>query len=267
MRSPNNGSLFSKAGIQTDDKGNSSFYPLSIQWGPYTANGKNVRKTSIAGDIVNGKQQNRSYYGNTAKIANAYDLTAFDNAYNAVKKTGKDIPIIASVNCSGPVILKEIENRSDAIIASFSVSDQAIFDIINGKSEPKGLLPMQFPADMDTVEANKEDVAGDVKCYKDSQGNTYDVAYGLNWSGLINDERVKTYNPSRPVTDVPSKVEPEKPEDKTTPEETVTKPKTSEPKKSEPKTSDETNFVPYIGLATLTAAISGYIVLKKKKED
>ena len=48
MRSPNNGSLFSKAGIQTKD-GKSSFYPLSLQWSSYTADGKNVRKTSIAG--------------------------------------------------------------------------------------------------------------------------------------------------------------------------------------------------------------------------
>ena len=42
-------------------------------------------------DIVDGKQQNRSYYGNTSKIANEYDLTAFNNAYEAVKKTGKNI--------------------------------------------------------------------------------------------------------------------------------------------------------------------------------
>ena len=46
------------------------------------------------------------------------------------------------------------------------------FDIINGKSEPKGLLPLQFSwQNMDTVEANKEDVAGDLVCYKDTQGN------------------------------------------------------------------------------------------------
>ena len=173
-----------------------------------------------------------------------------------MKKTGKNIPIVASVNCSGPVILSEIESRCDAILASFSVSDQAIFDIINGKSEPKGLLPMQFPANMDTVEANKEDVAGDLVCYKDAEGNTYDVAYGLNWSGLIDDDRVKTYNPDRPVTD---KVKDENNDKEQTPDK-------SEQGKN-PQTSDETNILPFAGLASLALITGVGVFLKKKKED
>ena len=31
-----------------------------------------------------------------------------------------------------------------------------------------------------------------IRCV-DAEGNTYDFAYGLNWSGVIDDERVKTY--------------------------------------------------------------------------
>ncbi|WP_226986364.1 hypothetical protein, partial [Thomasclavelia ramosa] len=37
--------------------------------------------------------------------------------------------------------------------------------------------------------------------YRGTQGNTYDVACGLNWSGISDDERVQTYNPDRPTTD------------------------------------------------------------------
>ena len=29
-------------------------------------------------------------------------------------------------------------------------------------------------------------------CYVDAEGNTYDFAFGMNWSGVINDERVAT---------------------------------------------------------------------------
>ena len=32
-----------------------------------------------------------------------------------------------------------------------------------------------------------------MECYVDANGNTYDFAFGLNWSGVINDERVQTY--------------------------------------------------------------------------
>lgn len=37
------------------------------------------------------------------------------------------------------------------------------------------------------------DTPRDMRCYKDSDGNVYDFAYGLNWKGVINDERVKKY--------------------------------------------------------------------------
>ena len=70
----------------------------------------------------------------------------------------------------------------------------AMFDIITGKAEPSGLLPLQMPADMDTVEAQYEDVPRDMECYVDSEGNTYDFTFGMNWSGVINDERVAAYN-------------------------------------------------------------------------
>jgi beta-glucosidase len=43
------------------------------------------------------------------------------------------------------------------------------------------------------VETQFEDVPRDMKCYTDSEGNVYDFAFGLNWSGVIDDERVATY--------------------------------------------------------------------------
>ena len=52
---------------------------------------------------------------------------------------------------------------------------------------------MQLPADMKTVELQMEDVPFDMECYVDAAGNAYDFAYGLNWSGHIDDERVRKY--------------------------------------------------------------------------
>jgi beta-glucosidase len=54
-----------------------------------------------------------------------------------------------------------------------------------GMHEPSGRLPIQFPADMDTVEAQFEDVAKDVTPYTDAAGNVYDYGFGLSWSGVI----------------------------------------------------------------------------------
>jgi len=54
-------------------------------------------------------------------------------------------------------------------------------------------LPCQLPADMRTVEEQCEDLPYDMDCYVDADGNAYDFAFGLNWSGVIKDERVKKY--------------------------------------------------------------------------
>jgi hypothetical protein len=51
------------------------------------------------------------------------------------------------------------------------------------------LLPFQMPRDMETVEAQAEDVGRDMIPYTDSAGRTWDFAYGLNWHGIIDDER------------------------------------------------------------------------------
>ena len=105
----------------------------------------------------------------------------------------KDKPVVVILSCQKPVVLGEFEKYADAILVSFGVEPQAYLDVISGQYEPSGLLPVQFPADMETVEQQFEDSPRDMKCYTDSQGNTYDFAFGLNWSGVIDDERVRKY--------------------------------------------------------------------------
>ena len=75
--------------------------------------------------------------------------------------------------------------------------------------EPTGLLQFQMPKDMDTVEAQLEDVPRDMDCYTDSEGNTYDFCFGLNWSGVIDDERTKTYK-AAPLTKPEAEVKADK---------------------------------------------------------
>ena len=74
------------------------------------------------------------------------------------------------------------------------MSDDAAAQILAGKVEPSALLCQTQPISMDAVDQDKEDVPRDVEPYVDAAGNAYAFAYGLNWSGVINDERVATYN-------------------------------------------------------------------------
>jgi beta-glucosidase len=50
-----------------------------------------------------------------------------------------------------------------------------------------------MPADMRTVEEQFEDVPLDMKSHVDSEGNVYDFGFGLNWVGIISDERTEKY--------------------------------------------------------------------------
>ena len=85
----------------------------------------------------------------------------------------------------------------DDLVEAVQTSDmpdkQAVLDIISGRREPSALLPMQLPADMKTVEQQHEDVPRDMVYYTDSEGNTYDFAFGLDWKGVIRDARVEKY--------------------------------------------------------------------------
>jgi beta-glucosidase len=66
-------------------------------------------------------------------------------------------------------------------------------DIISGKAEPSGPLPFQMPKNMETVEAQCEDVPQDMEPYTDESGASWNFAYGLNWQGVIADARVRKY--------------------------------------------------------------------------
>jgi beta-glucosidase len=90
-------------------------------------------------------------------------------------------------------VLSELEPFADGIFIDFGVQSQAIFDLVSGNTEPSGLLPIEFPANMETVETHCEDVPFDMEVYVDQAGNAYQYAFGMNWSGKIQDERTKKY--------------------------------------------------------------------------
>ncbi len=47
---------------------------------------------------------------------------------------------------------------------------------------------------MEVVEAQLSDVPRDMECYvDDAAGNTYDFAFGMNWAGVIDDERTEIF--------------------------------------------------------------------------
>ena len=104
-----------------------------------------------------------------------------------------DKPVIVCLRMHNPTVLSELEPAADAILIDFGVQKQVLLDLICGKAEPSALLPMELPASMETVEAHCEDKPFDYEVYVDSEGHAYGYAYGLNWKGVIEDERTHLY--------------------------------------------------------------------------
>lgn len=172
--------------------GNNGYVPIPLQYGNYTA--EIAREQSIAaGDpVIDPEIKNRSYRGKTITADNTMDLrTILDT-----KQMMGDKPVIVSVTASKPMIFGEFETEADAVVLNFGVSAQAVLDIISGQAEPSGLLPLQMPANMETVEQQKEDIPFDMEPYRDSEGNVYDFGFGLNWNGVVKDQRVAKYKKS-----------------------------------------------------------------------
>lgn len=176
-------------GYSSDDvaKGGNGYLPISLQYNEYTS--KDGRDISLAGGDPQETFTNRTYKGKKVKPTNITDLAMVNDTYAKMK--GK--PVIVSVRISNPTIFSEFEKNTNALLATFGAQDQALFELLTGGAEPSALLPMQMPADMQTVETQFEDVPRDMKCYVDSEGNTYDFAYGMNWKGVIEDQRKARY--------------------------------------------------------------------------
>ncbi len=184
VQAPASGSGYS---VEDRNAGGNGYVPISLQYNDYTAD--YARETSIAGGDPLESFTNRSYKGKTVSTSNKSQMELVRDT----KKAMGNKPVVAVISISRPMVMSEIESYCDAILLSFGIQNQAIMETISGANEPSGMLPMQLPADMRTVEEQFEDVPRDMRCHKDTDGNTYDFAFGLNWSGVISDARTEKY--------------------------------------------------------------------------
>ncbi|MBW8198651.1 glycoside hydrolase family 3 protein [Flagellimonas abyssi] len=185
IENPNGGVGYDVA--DTENGGN-GYVPISLQYGTYTAT--NAREQSIAaGSPLEKGVDNRSYNGKTTTSINISDMSLVTDT----KRKMGDKPVVVIVRVAKPLVFAEIESSADAILVHMGVQDQALMDIVSGKVEPSALLPFQMPKDMLTVEQQFEDVPRDMDPYTDTNGNSYDFSFGLNWSGVIDDERIQAY--------------------------------------------------------------------------
>lgn len=162
--------------LQSDvDAGGNGYLPISLQYRTYTAEA--AREHSIAKGDIRENNCDRTYKG---KQNTPYNTSDLDNVLNARKLMG-DKPVFAVLQMHNPCVVSEFEPYVDGLIVHFGVENKVVLEILTGETAPGGKLPLNMPANMETVEKHCEDVFGDYEVYTDESGNSYGYGFGLTY--------------------------------------------------------------------------------------
>ncbi len=102
-------------------------------------------------------------------------LTLPDAQIAPLQTLMKKKPTIVVMFLERPLVIPELANDSAALLATFGVSDEAMFDVLMGKFNPSGKLPFELPSSMDAVRNQLEDVP------YDSQAPLFKFGFGLSY--------------------------------------------------------------------------------------
>ena len=87
----------------------------------------------------------------------------------------REKPTVIALHLDNPLVVPELAKESAALLATFGVSDEALFDVLLGKLAPTGRLPFEMPSSMEAVRAQLEDLPHDSKAplFEFGAGLTY----------------------------------------------------------------------------------------------
>ena len=84
-------------------------------------------------------------------------------------------PSVISMYMERPAVVPEIIDKSNAFIAYFGASNEALLDVIFGEFTPQGKLPFELPSSLTAVENQKEDLP------HDSENPIFNYGFGLSY--------------------------------------------------------------------------------------
>lgn len=93
-------------------------------------------------------------------------------------------PTILAINLSNPFVINEIWNEQSkqnylGLFATFGNTPETLLDVVSGKFNPTGKLPVTLPVSDEAVTNNKEDLPG----YLEPEGYAlFDFGTGLSYN-------------------------------------------------------------------------------------
>ena len=90
------------------------------------------------------------------------------------------------MNLINPWVINEVEPGAAAVLATFDVKAEALLDVVRGRFNPVGKLPLTIPADQAAVDKNASDVPGYAEsfdyAYKNRANQKYVFGFGLSYT-------------------------------------------------------------------------------------
>ena len=110
-------------------------------------------------------------------------LTGID--VDKVKQIEAAKPTVLVINMINPWVINEVEPGAAAVLATFDIKAEALLDVVRGRFNPAGKLPITVPANQAAVDRNAPDVPGYAEAfdyaYKNSAKDKYVFGFGLSY--------------------------------------------------------------------------------------
>jgi beta-glucosidase len=104
------------------------------------------------------------------------DLRLPEETLGRVRDVLRRKPTVVALHLDNPLVVPELAGEAKALLATFGVSDEALFDVLMGRPAPTGRLPFEMPSSMDAVRAQLEDVP------HDSKDPLFPIGFGLTYA-------------------------------------------------------------------------------------
>lgn len=103
------------------------------------------------------------------------DLTLPKPQLDPILNLARTCPLVTAIHLDRPRVIPELSSASSALLATFGVTDEALFDVLTGKFAPTAKLPFELPSSMEAVRRQLEDLP------HDSQNPLYPIHSGLTY--------------------------------------------------------------------------------------
>ena len=110
-------------------------------------------------------------------------LTGID--VEKVKQIEAAKPTVLVINMINPWVINEVEPGAAAVLATFDIKAEALLDVVRGRFNPTGKLPITIPANQAAVDRNAPDVPGYAEsfdyAYRSGAKDKYVFGFGLSY--------------------------------------------------------------------------------------